>query len=277
MKIELTRPLGPGLQDVPEDSVAYLYHENSKLSPNAARRLSASFSMTHSELFLASRPFRQQRFAEAHPLHLDEGEHPGSALADLLFSRRSQHALSGDVPFATLSRLLNMSLGATAIVPTEQEGISQLRRAWPSAGALYPLDTYVLAQHIDGLTEGLYSLNVPAAQLELLPCRDVASVLNEGFFHQSWVNSAAAVILLVGVMERTLSKYGDRGYRLIMLDAGHAGQNLLLSAHALGLGACAIGGFNDNGLANDLSIDGSHEVVVHAVAVGGMQDVTEPL
>src|SRR5262245_9738467 len=85
---------------------------------------------------------------------------------------------------------------------------------------------------------------------------------------QHYLTDAVAVAVIAADVERTLAKYGDRGYRYVLLEAGHCAQNLNVAAAALGLGTCNAGGFFDQELADLLTIDTDAEVHLYAVAVG---------
>ena len=278
MKLQMTSPLRAGFQQAEAADISYIFHENTKLSNESARRLSRSFYVSHAELFVSNRAFKQHRNAKAVALLDDEtcnAKIHSQDLPEILSTRRSTQDLSSPLTLEQLSSVIEHSLGATCIYPTEEEGINQLRRAWPSAGGLYPIDTYILAQKVTGISPGIYSHNVPKQQLEKMPNeRDVAEIIRDGFLWQDWITSAAAIIVFVGVMSRNQTKYGARGYRLMMLDAGHAGQNLLLTSAALGLNSCPIGGFNDDALAYELGVNGYDEAVIHAVAIGGCDDTS---
>jgi SagB-type dehydrogenase family enzyme len=142
-------------------------------------------------------------------------------------------------------------------------------RPSPSAGGLYPLESYVLVRRVEGLNAGVYHYAVAAHALELLPSpfssmTDLAAV----FLDQAFVNTAAAVFVTVAVPDRTLLKYGDRGYRYLLLEAGHCAQNVNLVCAALGLGGCNIGGFLDRSLAALLGVDAELEFPVYAQAIG---------
>ena len=86
---------------------------------------------------------------------------------------------------------------------------------------------------------------------------------------QKFTAQAPVVFLWTGVFRRAMSKYGDRGMRYILLDAGHICQNLLLAAEAVGCGGCPIGAFYDNELNNLLQIGGEEESILYAASVGG--------
>lgn len=149
-----------------------------------------------------------------------------------------------------------------------QEGRLALRAA-PSAGARYPLETYVAVTRVDGIEPGLYHWELPEQRLALLG-RDeaVGRRAAAACLGQAMCAEAACVVMWTAVFERTLSKYGERGMRYVYLDAGHAGQNLQLAATALGLGSCNIGALFDDEMNALLGVDGQAESIVYVTTVG---------
>jgi SagB-type dehydrogenase family enzyme len=142
-------------------------------------------------------------------------------------------------------------------------------RPVPSGGGLYPLELYVLTQRVSGLSGGVYHYVPIAHALEIVRGDPLPSLLTaEMFLGQPYLKEAAAVIVLTAVVERSLWKYEDRGYRYLLLEAGHVAQNLNLGATALGLGCLNLGGFFDEDLTALLSLDKDSEVVLYGVAVG---------
>lgn len=266
MRITWSQGTTPALDLAVEPRLSELYHENSKLFPELARQQADRMQASPFELFITSRGFRQYRNAPR--LTLPEVEAPVASLTDVMLRRRSRRELSGRLTLAAVAALLRQALGPNAVVANEQLGVVQTLRAWPSAGGLYPLDTYLVANRVADFPAGLYHYNPIAGDLELLPARSPELVLRDGFFWQDFVITGALTLLLVASFERTLAKYGERGYRLVLLDAGHAAQNVLLTAEQLELGAVAVGGFCDDSLAEDLGIDGISEAVVHAIVIG---------
>jgi SagB-type dehydrogenase family enzyme len=110
---------------------------------------------------------------------------------------------------------------------------------------------------------------VPAHALELLDTEPVPSArLTEIFMGQGYAGDAALVVVLTAVPARSLWKYADRGYRLILLEAGHVAQTLNLASAALGLGSVNLGGFLDMELGDLLGLDNELEVPLYAIAVG---------
>jgi len=142
-------------------------------------------------------------------------------------------------------------------------------RATPSAGARYPLETYVVVNRLTGAAPGLYYWELPEERLVLLR-RDegLGQAVAGACLDQQMCAEAACVFLWTAVFARTLSRYGDRGWRYIYLDAGHVGQNLQLAATALGLGSCNIAALFDDEVNQLLGIDGDAESIIYAATVG---------
>jgi SagB-type dehydrogenase family enzyme len=85
------------------------------------------------------------------------------------------------------------------------------------------------------------------------------------------LREAAAVFAITGIPERTTGKYGERGRRYVLLEAGHAAQNVLLQAVSLDLGAVPVGAFRDDALDGLLGVDGERESALYLIAVGRMR------
>lgn len=119
-------------------------------------------------------------------------------------------------------------------------------RTAPSAGALYPLELYLICGEVQGLAAGVYRYRPQGPGLQPIAQGDRRAALATAALHQPWLREAAALILVAAVPERAVSKYGQRGIRYAYLEAGHAAQNILLQVTALGLGAVAVGAFDDD-------------------------------
>jgi len=141
-------------------------------------------------------------------------------------------------------------------------------RAAPSAGACYPLDTWLVVNRVEGLDPGLYRYNVDEAVLEQLRRGDLSRTIAAACLDQEMAAEAAVVLAWVAVPARAKQRYRERAYRYIYMDAGHVGQNLHLAATALGLGCCAIGAFLDDEVNAILGTDGLHETAVYLSVVG---------
>lgn len=155
-----------------------------------------------------------------------------------------------------------------ASVPLNLEQISQLLwaaqgitddrsnfRSAPSAGALYPMEIFLVAGDVEGLEPGIYHYNPEKHALEKMKEGDIRGNLSRAALGQRAVDQAPVNIIVAGEFERTTGRYGMRGERYVHIEAGHIGQNIYLQAVALGLGTVAIGAFHDNDIAELLEID----------------------
>lgn len=126
------------------------------------------------------------------------------------------------------------------------------RRTSPSAGALYPLEAYLAAERVSDLEPGLYRYQALGHYLSVVASERILSVLAAQTWGQDWIAGAAAVVTLAAVSVRTSERYGERAPRYVHMEAGHAAQNVLLQAAALGLAAVVVGAFDDAAVARVL-------------------------
>jgi len=141
-------------------------------------------------------------------------------------------------------------------------------RAYPSAGALQPVEAYPVINNVLGLKSGLYHYDPFDHALELLRPGNYGSLMADLALGQDHVSRAAVIIVLTVVYARTYWKYWKRALRYVLLDAGAAMENIYLAATGLGLGVRAVGAFYDNELCNFLGIDCLSEFPVVMVLVG---------
>ncbi len=154
-----------------------------------------------------------------------------------LSGRRSVREYTDEpVSLAELSQLLWAAQGVTH---------SGYGRTAPSAGALYPIELYVVASKVDGLAKGLYRYRVREHDLAEVTAEDVQRQLASAALGQESLERAAAVIVVAGVVDRVGQKYGRRALRYVHMEVGAVVENVLLQATALKLGAVFIGAFND--------------------------------
>ena len=141
-------------------------------------------------------------------------------------------------------------------------------RTAPSAGALYPIETYVIVNDVIDLEEGVCHYSIKAHQLEQLKPGQFRQEITAAALGQGMCQTSAVVFVWSAVFERCKWKYGQRAYRYIYLDAGHIAENLALAAVSLNLGSCEIGALYDNQVNAILGIDGIEESVLCMAAVG---------
>ncbi len=127
-------------------------------------------------------------------------------------------------------------------------------RTAPSAGALYPLELYVVAGEVVGLEAGIYRYVPARHRLVRHAGGDPRSAVARAALLQGWIADAPAILVLAGVTERSAGKYGDRAPRYVHMEAGHAAQNVYLQAEALGLGTCIVAAFHDGYLKRVLAL-----------------------
>lgn len=140
-------------------------------------------------------------------------------------------------------------------------------RTAPSAGALYPLETYLVVREVDGLEKGVYKYLPKPHALKRIDTKekDPSYELYNAALMQDWVRAAQINIVFGAVFERTTSKYRERGIRYVYMEAGHAAQNVLLQAEALSLGGVVIGAFYDDRVKKAV---GMEEEPIYIISVG---------
>jgi SagB-type dehydrogenase family enzyme len=248
------------------DSPAELYHENSKQRRSdrafIERIVATGASPALHQMMFTSR----KRYRAAARTPLPRGTAAGE-LEQIIERRRSCRAFGdGPVALGDVAAVMRLAAGETARAD-EATGRPRAFRAAPSAGALFPLEVYLVSDHVEDLARGVHRYD-PADHL--LECIDATSRLPQAIAATGMdeLASAAAVIVLTAIPARSRLKYGERAYRFILLEAGHVAQNVLLAAEGLGLAACAVGGFVDDELDAVIGIDGVDEISLYAIALG---------
>jgi SagB-type dehydrogenase family enzyme len=189
------------------------------------------------------------------PAMLPTPKNRGSlSLEEAIKKRRTVRSFS---PSALNREQLSQILYAAQGI-TEERGF---KRAAPSGGALYPTDVYAVVGKAapEGPDPGVYRYIPSGHRLEKVTPGDRRRPLAEACLHQMWMAGAPVNLVITSEYSRICSKYGDRGMRYAMIEAGHVGQNIFLQAQALGLGAGIVGAFEDRKVAEVLGIPGNHE------------------
>jgi SagB-type dehydrogenase family enzyme len=184
-----------------------------------------------------------------------------SGLSSLLLERTSAIAQVGAerMSLEDVSHLIQSAYGII-----EREGVNH--RTVPSGGSRYPLELYVSVWgEVDGLERGQYHFDVLGRALSTLPSDALTPADISSFTNYEWVHQAKGVILLSAVMNRSVQKYGSRGYRYILLEAGHAGQNICLAAAERKRAVRPIGGITETYFEDKLQLDVTAERIVYAI------------
>ena len=180
------------------------------------------------------------------------------SLEESIFLRKSVREFS-DQPL-TLEEL-------SQILWASQGKVKSGRRSAPSAGALYPLEIYVVSGNIETINPGIYRYDFKRHGLSKILEGDRRSSLASAALGQYWVKNAAVDVILTAIFERTTAKYGERGVRYVFIEAGHVAQNILLQAVSLGLGAVPVGAFYDEEVRKTLNLP-QEEKPVYIIPIG---------
>ena len=186
----------------------------------------------------------------------------GGPLLDLLKTRKSRR--KHDSALALSAEELSFLCWAAAGIREKHEKPSF--RTYPSGGARHPFDLFVFVSRVAGLEPGLYRYLPFEHALALVRAGDDSAVLDEALMGQYW--KAAAVLVWAAVPYRTEWRYGPVSHKVLLLDAGHACQNLYLACEAIGAGTCAIGAYDQEKLDRYLGLDGEDRFAVYAAPVG---------
>ena len=176
------------------------------------------------------------------------------ALERAIKNRRTVRAFNPEgLSLKQLSQLLWSGQGIT--------GSRGGERAAPSGGALFPMDVYVATGSgaVKGLNAGVYHYEPPAHAVSLASEGDRRRELAQASFAQQWMAEAPISLVITAEYGRITGKYGQRGIRYAVMEAGHIAQNIFLMAESLGLGAGIVGAFDDERVTRTLELPRSHE------------------
>jgi len=206
-------------------------------------------------------PYKEYPDSERVPLPPPKGS--TATLEDVLKRRRSVR-LYRDRPLdlEQLSYLLWASTG----ISKEVKGSAY--RTAPSAGALYPLETYLVVNDVEGLDKGIYHHNIREHSLELLRKGNFGADAARAALGQAMPRTAPVAFVWTAVFQRSRWKYEQRAYRYIYMDAGHMAENLALAAVSLDLGTVQIGALFDTECDELIGVDGEEEAVIYMSTVG---------
>ncbi|MBD3181112.1 SagB/ThcOx family dehydrogenase [Candidatus Poribacteria bacterium] len=187
----------------------------------------------------------------------------GNFIWDIMARRRSRRDFKDEsISMQELSQILWATQGATS-----RRGQFILRTS-PSAGALFPIETYVLINRVDDLEKGVYHYSVPDHSLSLLKKGAFGHKIAQAGLQQDMLNFSAIDLIWTAVIQRSKWKYKERAYRYIYMDAGHIGQNAYLASETLGLGCCTVGAFFDDEVNEIVGVDGKDEFAVYMCCIG---------
>ncbi len=141
------------------------------------------------------------------------------------------------------------------------------KRIVPSAGALFPIETYLIIGKAKKINPGIYKYLPETHQLTIISQKDVRKELVKATLFQRWIEDAPITIILCGVFWRTMIKYGKRGIPFVYMEIGHIAQNISLQAIELGMGSVCIGGFNKKKVRKILNLE-SESTPLYLMSLG---------
>jgi SagB-type dehydrogenase family enzyme len=212
----------------------------------------------------ASKPASYKQYPSTPKIPLGPPQTEGGApIWDVLQQRQSIRRFQ-DAPLQReeLSQLLWAAQGVT------RTGRGFGLRTAPSAGALYPVETYVVVHTVEGIEPGVYHYAVEQHELDQLKTGDFRKNVARAALDQDIAYWANVVFVWTAIFERSKWKYGQRAYRYVYLDAGHIAQNVALGAVALGLGSCQVAALYDDEANVLLDVDGVEESTIYMTVIG---------
>ena len=176
------------------------------------------------------------------------------SLGETIKKRRSRRSFKDKA--LNLNQISQILWAAQGI--TEEKGY---KRAAPSAGALYPLEIYLVVTNVETLDAGVYHYNPINHSLDLILSGNYQVVLAKACLGQMFIADAPISIVVTAQYKRTTSKYGERGIRYVHIEVGHVGQNICLETVSLGLGTVTIGAFWDEEVSKVLHLPERHKPI----------------
>ena len=236
-------------------SLALLYHLNSEVWSNTEAYTDTPYEMLYKTV------------PDPQAITLASDASP-SDLAKLIEERQSCRRFAPAVmPFDKMSRILNSGYGTTGLRDGAELPWPIWGRAVPSAGGLYPLELYAGVRNVEHVTDGVYHFNPLERQLERIAGCETMD-LWRCLFYPEFLDNANLLVVISAVFRRMMKKYGPRGYRYILFEAGHCAQNICLLAAECGLATLCLGGFRDSSINHALGLDGRDEAVIYCIGAG---------
>jgi SagB-type dehydrogenase family enzyme len=210
---------------------------------------------------------KEEREGERVIIPLSQPELSQSSLEKTIADRRSCRTFSDQpLSFDHISTLLWAAQGVTG----RHHG--RPLRAVPSGGGRYPFDLYLFIHKAEVLSPGLYLYKPGLHAVQQIRLGNFVEQLSVIGLGQELFHSAGAVFVLAAEFERICSKYGERGYRYVYMEAGHISQNIALEATSLGVGSVPVGAFYDGDLNQLIGLDGEKRAAIYMHAVGTLSE-----
>jgi SagB-type dehydrogenase family enzyme len=244
-----------------EEYVYEVFHENSKLSPYQEASLSQEKILEELGKLYECLPYDGYPTVDL-PASLPPLNMP---LDQAITHRRSRRDFIPSI--ITLDEVATLLIYAYGVRQRNTDFPRSFRFV-PSGGGLFPLELYLYTTCLKGQAPGIYHYNPLNNHLRLIKEGHYTPTLAESTVQPEVIQHACAVIFLTGIFQRSIFKYGERGYRFILMESGHVAQNINLVAGALGMGCVNIGGFFDRKVDSFLGLDGVTHSTLYLIALG---------
>lgn len=214
-------------------------------------------------------PAQFKRIDGTETIALERHEVEEDSFFRTLYARRTHRSFSkAELAFDDVARLLEATWGVQGYFDSRFFGKLPYKTS-PSGGSRHPIEVYLMALNVDGLSAGMYHYRPDEHCLERMPVEATARTARQYCADQRHAADAAALFIMTAVFARTMWKYRHpRAYRVVLLDAGHLGQTFCLTATRMGLAPFSTAALKDTLIENDLGIDGISESVLYVVGVG---------
>jgi len=189
-----------------------------------------------------------------------------SAVESLDYALKNRRSIRNFSTEGLTSDQLSYLLFASTGIQRTEYGFEY--RTAPSAGGLYPIETYVVVNSVVDISSGIYHYNIKNHRLEEIKNGDFRYDIAKAALDQMMCYHASVVFIWTAIFNRSKCKYGQRAYRYIYLDAGHIAENLALSSTCLGLGSCQVAAIYDDEVNRIIDVDGTTESAIYLSAVG---------
>ena len=184
---------------------------------------------------------------------------PDGEFYSLLYSRESSRSFSNEpIPLDTISRIF-ISCGISDVNRKPE------KRTYPSAGARFPIEMYLISFNVTDIDRGAYHYNIDMHCLELLLKKDLTPIMSD--FCSPYLENSAAALVFTAVIPRSAAKYWVKSYPYSLIEAGHMCQNIHLACTKFNVQSCPIGGFVNNSVSEILDLT-SNELPVYTIGMG---------
>lgn len=256
-------------QKADTDDLAEIFHENTKYWPSTLAAATVNVLGFLYAPDLIDRTARGYNHLPLSPrVKLPRHEQTTLSFEAVMQGRCSTRSyVDAPLDLAALGGVLGLACGATRIGETPT-GQKLYFRSYPSGGGLYPIEIYLVALNVTGLAPSVSHYNPRTHELELVREEFSPAQFRNALTVPTENEHAAAAIVLTSVLQRSTAKYGARGYRFALIEAGHCGQNICLAATAAHIQTCLCGGYFDDKVAVLCGADGVNEAVVSVLFLG---------